>query len=322
MKKIIGVALIGLILAACGDRDENYFFENQDKAKAHLKSCEEKLMNALENGDDKKYNEINNDAECVAADSALKKQRQLDWKKEQEQRQLELKKAQEERELQRKLAEEKKLQDIADAKALIIADHQDKSWEKRISEYLKNDCYNSWGNTTPECTAWKEFYEETVTEGKAQLTALDFADLKTKANEYCKLDQRSGSSCAVWQEALADKGSSELENADIYTIEARKEEFCSDDIRNLNVCNRSWGDAWRARNDELIKFYTDNDAEFITTYNQCTDRVQEVEAQGLKYGEKYRALEAIRDLAPCSQVANSYRNRGMGYSPFQVKIAE
>lgn len=311
MKKIIGVALIGLILAACGDRDQNYFFENQDKAKEQLKSCEKKLMDAIENGDKKKYEAVKSDAECLAAESALKKQRQLDWQKEQE-----------ERELQRKLAEEKKLQDIADAKAIIVADHQDKTWEKRISEYLKNDCYRSWGRMTPECTAWKEFYDETVAEGKAQLVALDFADLKTKANDYCNLDQRSGSSCAVWQEALADKGSTELENADIYTIEARKEEFCSNDIRNLSVCNSSWGNAWRSQNDELIKFFTDNDAEFITTYNQCIDRIQEVEAQGLQYGEKYQALDAIKGAAPCSQVANSYRNRGMGYSPFQAKIAE
>lgn len=312
MKKIIGIALVGLILAACGDRDENYFFENQNKAKEHLKSCEEKLMDALENGNEKKFNEINNDAECLAAESALKKQRQLDWQKEQE-----------ERELQKKLAEEKRLQDIADTKALITADHQDKTWEKRVSEYLKQDCNTGWFSTpTTECAAWSEFYEEAVDEGKAQLTALDFADLKTKANEYCKLDQRSGSSCAVWQEALADKGSSELENADIYTIEARKEEFCSDDIRNLNVCNRSWGDAWRAKNDELIKFYTDNDAEFIITYNQCVDRVQEVEAKGLRYGEKNRAISAVTKAAPCEQAAGAYRNRGMGYAQFQVKIAE
>lgn len=312
MKKIIIMTAMATILVACGDRDENYFFENQEKAASHLKSCEEKLMNALENGDEKSFKAVQGDLECKAADSALKKQRQLDYEKEVA-----------ERELQKKLAAEKRLQDIAEEKAKIRAANEGNSWSQDISEYLKQECpVQLWSEPSVECAAWTEFYDDAVASGKSELSKLSFADLKTESKEYCSLDQRRGSSCAVWQEALAEKGVEELKGADIDTIEARRDEFCSDEVRNLAVCNTSWNRAWNDKNDELIKHFVDNDAEFVATYNQCVDKLDAVKAQNLPYDSRHTATIAITRTAPCQQAANAYTKRGMGYSPFDAKIAQ
>ncbi len=330
MKKIILIGVLGAILVGCGDRDENYFFENQEKAASHLKSCEEKLMSALENGDKNKFETLRNDAECKAADSALKKQRQLDYEKEiaeyelqRKQRQLDREKEEAERELQRKLAEEKRLQEIAAEKAKIIAANEGNTWDKEISEFLKQDCNPSgWGEPTVECTAWIEFYDEAKAKGKKALAQLDFVDLKAQSKEYCSLDQRRGSSCAIWQEALAEKGVEELKGADIDTIEARKDEFCADEIRNLAVCSTSWRQAWNDRNEALIKHFVDNDQEFVQTYNSCVDQLTAVEDKKLPYDQRYKEKSAITQTAPCQQAGNAYTKRGMGYSPFDAKIAQ
>lgn len=312
MKKIILIGVLGAILVGCGDRDENYFFENQEKAASHLKSCEEKLMSALENGDEKSFKALQSDAECKAADSALKKQRQLDYEKEVA-----------ERELQKKLAAEKRLQEIAAEKAKIVAANDGNSWEKDVSEFLKQDCnFSGWGEPTVECAAWLEFYEDAKDQGKTALAALSFSDLKAQSKEHCGLDQRRGSSCAIWQESLAEKGVEELKGADIDTIEARKDEFCADDISNLAVCNKSWRQAWNERNEALIKHFVDNDQEFVQTYNSCVDQLTAVEDKKLAYDQRYKEKSAITRTAPCEQAGNAYTKRGMGYSPFNTKIAQ
>lgn len=322
MKKIIGIAVLGAILAGCGDRDEAYFFEHQDKAEAHLKACENKFMKAIEKEDEKALIALEKDPECNAAQEALAKQAQLDWEKEIAQRELARKVAEEKR-LQAIAEEEaKRAQEIADMKATIVANNKDLSWEKRVSEFLKQDCKSGWGTPTAECAAWFEFYDEAVTEGKAALAQVDFEVLRGGSKEYCSLDQRSGSSCAVWQEALAEKGAKELEGAEIDVIEARKEEFCGDGLGNLAVCRDSWRSAWRIKNEALVKFFVDNDAEFITVYNSCVDQLDAVNAQNLRYAAKSEAKSRITDAAPCKQAANAYSNRGMGYSAFKVKIAE
>lgn len=312
MKKIIIMGVLGAILAGCGDRDEEYFFKNQDKAKTVLKSCEEKLLNALENGNEKEFKALEADAECRAANSALKKQRQLDWEKERA-----------EEELKKKLAQEARLKEIADEKAKIVAANSNNSWEKNVSEYLKQDCnVPLWGEPTVACAAWIEFYDEAVAKGKAELAAFSFDDLKDKSKEFCALDQRRGSTCAIWQDALADKGVEELKGADIYVLEARRDEFCAQDISNLAVCNQSWRKAWDAKNEELVKYFTDNDAEFVQTYNQCVEQLDEIRDQKLGYFKMEEASRLITRKAPCQQAADAYSRRGMGYSPFKVKIAE
>lgn len=74
MKKIICILGIALIIVACGERDEEYFFAHQEKAKEQVKACEEQLMDALENSSMQQAEAISKDNECIAAKSAISKQ--------------------------------------------------------------------------------------------------------------------------------------------------------------------------------------------------------------------------------------------------------
>ena len=81
MKKLIGITLISTLLVACGDKDEAYFLENPEKAKATLTQCENDLLEAAMKDDEKAFEKIEANPECLAADQAIKKQRVLDREK-------------------------------------------------------------------------------------------------------------------------------------------------------------------------------------------------------------------------------------------------
>lgn len=80
MNKLLIVSIAILFLAGCSEKDENYFFKNQQEAATQLKTCEAQLTDAFENGDEKAMKEIDKDKTCVAARNALEKQKSIDIK--------------------------------------------------------------------------------------------------------------------------------------------------------------------------------------------------------------------------------------------------
>lgn len=300
MKKLIGITLISTLLVACGDKDEAYFLENPEKAKATLTQCENDLLEAAMKDDEKAFEKIEANPECLAADQAIKKQRVLDREK----------------------AEAAKLAAIEAEREKIAETNKNNTWQQNITAYLNVDCKTGFlQDPTPECAGWKSFYNDEFEKGRAILVQAPFEELKTQSKEYCSLDQRQGSVCAVWQTALADKGAEELQGLDIYQIEAKKAEFCSPELKNLNLCRKSWKDAWDIKNKELTQHYVQNDVEFVETYNACVDQFQAVKGQDLKLNDQYNAMSAIEESAPCAQAKNAYRERGMGYDRLSTKIA-
>lgn len=302
---IISLAAV-LTLTGCGEKNEEYFLKNIDAAHKKIDECNKALEKAFTAKDRDTFEKAGKNIECQAAISAVQKDKRLKYELEQKRKEAEKKEA-----IQSELtAIRKQLNSL--------------SWNDSINEYLKvEDCNRSFSLTrSPKCEAWKTVYDEQVDKGKKDLKQLSFDDLKIKMQSFCKLDKRMGSNCAVAQKALEEKANDELASADIQTIESEKSKYCASDIENLSVCYNSWHAAWKNKGDEFVKRYTENNAEFITTYNSCVDKLKEVDAQKLKWNEKNKLTRSIREGYPCSQVREAYSKRGMGYSNFNKKIEE
>lgn len=310
MKKIIVMSIIGIVLTACGDRDEDYFFKNQDKAKGTFKACEQKLYKALENGDEKEFKTIQSDEECKAADSALKKQRLINWEQEQA-----------ERERLKQLEEAAKRKEILDEKEKIEMAHQGNSWQQNISAYLKLDRCEThlWQAPSTECAAWSEFYKDAVNEGETILSSFSFEELKEKENTFCALDKRRGSACEVWMNVRDAKGKAALSGLDLFEIETVKANYCHQENSFSSIC-QTWNNAWRVKSDQLVAYYTNEDDAFMETYNLCMDEIESVQNSEGDWREKSERESSIKSMSPCSQAATAYQRRGMGYAPFRGKI--
>lgn len=110
MKKILlGVLVLG-VLVGCGEKNEEYYFQNLDKAKDKIAVCEADLEKAFKNKDEKTFEKVSNNAECNAANDALKKQRQIEYEKAYKERELQAKLAAEKKAEEKRLAAEKKKQ--------------------------------------------------------------------------------------------------------------------------------------------------------------------------------------------------------------------
>lgn len=303
--KVIGLILIaGLGLTGCEEKNQEYYLKHIDSAKEKLEECRNDLNKAFRQNDEKLFEKIKNNTKCQAVENAIKEDRILQAKLEQE----------------RKAAEEKLALEIEIT--AIKNQIADKSWKKSINEYLKVEgCNVLFSAPSPKCKAWEIVYNEKVDEGKKELKQLSFEAIKEQMMSLCKLEQRRGSNCAVAQSALEEKATEDLANADIQTIESQKPLYCAEDIYSLNACRKSWEKAFDRENEKHVKFFTDNDDEFIRTFNSCADKIADIEAQNLKWNEKNTLERKIAETYPCHQAKEAYRKRGMGYSVnFEKKI--
>ena len=303
--KVIGLVLIAeLSLVRCEKKNQEYYLKHIDSAEKKLKDCRNDLDLAFRQKDDKLIEKIRNHTECQAAKNAINEDRILQAKLEQE------RKAAEE-----KLALETEMTTIRNQIA-------DKSWQKSINEYLKIEgCNVLFSAPSPKCKAWEIVYSEKVDEGKKELKQLPFEDIKAQMMSLCKFDRRQGSNCAVAQLVLEEKATEDLVNADIQTIDSKKSLYCAEDIYFLKVCKNSWQNAWNKESDKQVKFFTDNDDEFIKTFNSCADKIADIEELNLEWREKNTLEHKITGTYPCYQAKKAYIERGLGYSvDFKKKI--
>lgn len=302
--KLLPLALIGaMALAGCEEKNEEYFLKNIDAATEKLEQCTQDFKKAFMAKDKNAAEKVSNNPECLAAESAIKKDKQL----------------KDEQEKQRKEAEQK--QAIDSAMADIQKQINGLTWTDVIEEYLKIDeCKKALFSSTsgnPKCVAWETIFKEKVDEGKKELKQLSFDQLKTKMTSLCKLDKRTISNCSIAQEALQEKATEELANDDLQTIKAKEPIYCADDLKLLAVCRVAWNNAWQNQHNKLVKFYTQNNTEFVTTYNACIDKLEQVKAENSDFLKGIQLEETIRQTYPCRQVKDAYIERGIGYAPFE-----
>ena len=303
--KVLALVLVAsLALAGCEEKNQEYYSKHIDSAKEKLNECDKTLYKAMKENDEKLFTKITQDPECLAADSAITEDRKQQEKLEQERKEAE-----------QKQALETELTAIKNQVA-------GKSWQESINEYLKVDeCNALFSTRSPKCKAWKIIYNEKVDEGKKELIKLPFEGIKEQMGSLCKLDKRPNSNCSVAELVLEEKAKEDLANADIQTVEAKKSIYCAEDIYSSNACRKSWEDAWDRESDKHVKFFTENDEEFINTFNSCADKIATLDAQKLEWSQKNNLERQITDTFPCYQAKMAYSKRGMGYSVrFEKKI--
>jgi hypothetical protein len=310
MMKVLKVAafvlIAGLGLTGCEEKNEEYYLKNLDSANEKLEKCSKALNEAFISNDENALEKLKEDAECKAASNAIQKDKQLKYEL-----------AKQRQEAERKQALEKELNAIKTQLA-------GKSWQASINEYLKVEgCRGLFASSDNyKCKAWDTIYKEKVDEGKNELKQLPFDDIKTKMFSICKLDKRHKSNCDVAQSALEEKAADELANADIQTIESQEPHYCSDDIRHLSACRKSWDNAWDRESKKYVKQFIENDEEFINTFNSCVDKMTTLETRNdISWQEKDKIRRSIKETYPCAQAKDAYIKRGMGYTVnFKEKI--
>ena len=303
--KVLALVLVAsLALAGCEEKNQEYYSKHIDSAKEKMDECNKNLDKAVKKSDEKLFIKITQDPECLAASDAIKEDRIQQAKLEQERKEAEQKQALE--------------TELTTIKNQIAG----KSWQESINEYLKIEGCNALFSTpSPKCKAWKIIYNEKVDEGKKELIKLPFEGIKEQMGSLCKLDKRPNSNCSVAELVLEEKAKEDLANADIQTVEAKKSIYCAEDIYSSNACRKSWESAWDRESDKHVKFFTENDEEFINTFNSCADKIATLDAQKLEWSQKNDLERQITDTYPCYQAKMAYSKRGMGYSVrFEKKI--
>lgn len=304
MQKILFVAMTGLLISACSEKTEDYYLKNISKAEDKIKSCEADLEKAFKNKDEKQFDKIRNDAECEAAHKAKQEHKR-------QQRELEL-----------KLAAEKKAKEVAEIKTTIIAEQKGKAWQDQISAYLATQCSTefAFNGKSPKCTAWDEFYEETVTVGKAELAPIPYAEMAAEESKYCSQDKRNLSACTVWEDSYAEKADQILKDWNLIQIEENKADFCSDKDYGRSKTCQTWNKHWQNHSNALVQHYVDNFEPFKEAYNVCFSAVDAIRQLDISYGEKNKKTRAITDAAPCYQANQAYKKRQLGYDTYKAAI--
>lgn len=312
MKKILlGILVLG-VLVGCGEKNEEYFFQNQDKAKDKIAVCEADLEKAFKNKDEKAFEKVRNNAECNAANDALKKQRQIDYEKAYKERELQAKLAAEKRAEEKRLAAEKREAEITQFKKQLDGDHKDKSWQDKLTEVLKMECTRVY-DPSLECIAAEQFKEESMNEGLKSLESSSFDEVVAQEKELCSRDKREGSACTVWKKSLVQKTEILVAELNLFDLETQKSQFC--DNRNFprEVCG-TWSKRWDEQSELLVKLFVDDFDLFKKTYNACVADVATVKSQKLGWSKESEAMNKITRYAPCYQASQAYSKRGLGYS--------
>ena len=83
--KVIGLILItGLGLIGCEEKNQEYYLKHIDSAKEKLEECRNDLNKAFRQNAEKLFEKIKNDTKCQAVENAIKEDRILKAKLEQE----------------------------------------------------------------------------------------------------------------------------------------------------------------------------------------------------------------------------------------------
>lgn len=228
MKKLLLLLPVVILLAACGEKDKDYYLKNTDKAKEKLESCSMSMFS--------RDKSVENDKECNAADEALKEHRRVEHEKQIA-----------ERKRIKQEEEAKKREDVEKEKANLTSQYGSLTWRENVSNYANNPCstYSPFENeaNSATCIAWKEFYNSQKDIGKNELNQLTITEMQEKLEDYCKLDRRTISPCAVFSVAYTEK-SEEAVNEYVKNPELLRTAYnkCVDDKKDISKSKYSYVD--------------------------------------------------------------------------------
>lgn len=296
MKKFLFAGLI-LTLTACGEKDQEYFLKNPEKAEAKYQQCQKEMKEAFAKLDEKAYKKAQKDPECVAAHAARQ-------------------------ELRRQQAEKERLEREAKEKALLEENKQklnqefgQLAWQDFATQFVNTQCATAYiSNRDYHCRALKSLYEDKVAEAMTQLGKLSFEELKGQEKQYCSRDKRRFSVCDIWKGALATSADKHFDQLDIAQLSPLKNQMCSyDNNHNATICN-SWQQVYNQKNKEVVDAYIKNYDALKQDYNQCIQRLAEI---GNHWKDREKR-EAVSDYYPCAQAREARSTLGLSYDNFKT----
>ncbi|PJG86304.1 hypothetical protein [Conservatibacter flavescens] len=299
MKKLTLTMLVSsvLLLAACGEKDQAYYLSNPDKAKEKMAQCEAEAIAAIKNKDEAKFKKLQSDVECNGADAAIKELRRQEMERERQEREAKIK------------------AELEKAKEQIMAEYKNLTWQEAVTKYVNSECNKMFiGQSDYACLAAKAIYDENVATAKNELKKTPFLELIEQRQQFCAKDQRPGSTCSVWGDAVKELGESELMKIEFGTLYEQQAQFCQDNGKNYNhpAC-LTWQKVLNTKEKEVVKAYVENYEKLKADYNMCFDKRQA--AKG------FNARHAVEVSYPCRQVSQARSQLRLGYG-FDKKMDE
>lgn len=300
IKKITLCTTIGFLLVGCGgEKDVSYYLNNIPQAKEKLQYCKVK------------YSKIDNDQQALS-----------------------------------KLVKECDPAEIAivqfnrtQAKNELLEKYKGNDWKQIITAYANNKCSKLNKNksySTPyyanlpesedesQCYAWRNLYEQQVKIGKAELDKFSLSELDKKIADFCSIDKRAISSCAVFsnvyhakekeiqdqKDKIAQDRIDEIEqNIDKFTFEDVNKEFnglCSNNREiSTSIC-LNFNKIKDVKEEEYVEHLVSNPQELIKVWNQCVDDNKKSRSN-LTYTYPCKQATKARDILEISRDYNFSR---------------
>ncbi|MDO4430218.1 MAG: hypothetical protein Q4B95_02825 [Lonepinella koalarum] len=308
MKKLLSATLITsvILLTACSEKDKAYYLKNIDKAETKKNECENKLKEAWKNKDEKAFLTLEKDAECKAANEAIKENRKI--KAEQE----------------RQAKEAKARIEIDNEKTKLKTQLGQADWKGIVHYFVNSDCakygnrFSEKGFIVPEenyhCRAAVEIYQENAEIAKSELLKFSFDELNSQEKAYCSQDKRDYSACYIWEQALGIQAEKAFEQQSLQELEKLYEDYQMYSNKRPLSAKKAFEKVFKAKEQATIENYTKNYNVLKQDYNQCVEKVAQV---GNHYS-KYKERAAITDFYPCAQARTARSKLGLGYDDFKT----
>lgn len=306
MKKLLIIALTSsLFLTACGEKNEEYYLSNIDKAQAKLEVCEADMMKAMMSQDESAAQKLAEDKECNYAIKAVQEHKRLI-------REAEIKKAEAEKEAALSLLREKTAKEYTGL-----------TWQDSIKKYSQSECSKSSFFRSDECGVEHEFYLSALEKGKAELGELGFMKLKDEFDTYCSKDARQFSECTVWQEAVKEQGNNYLNQLTLEELVDNHANYCPPSQRGAFSLNRHpacevLNNVNIQKTKDRVKELVDNHELLKEQYNDCVDKIEILVARtGRTYGDEYNQLS---NSVQCSLAQKARNELRLTHDNFKTKM--
>lgn len=277
MKKIIFLSL-ACLLTACGDKDATYYEANPEKAQAKITECQQKIHEALTSKNKDKIEKISADAQCQAADTALRNLRQK------------------EREAKRAALEAEKAAMLADANKIFEQQYGNLSHADYLNTYLQSDCigkgyFSSLNKDNALCWLMRDKQQTAIKTLSEQYAATPFDELIAQGEAMCKLNQQPDSSCGVWRKELMASAKNTFADKDPIELKQQTATYCDTNHTMKHQICSAFESAYYARMQEAAQAMAKNDAEFRKNYQFCHEKSQTLAAYAIR--EQYPLCEIV-----------------------------
>lgn len=290
-KQLCLVLGLALGLTACKEKDEAYYLEHIDDAKAKMEQCEKDARSAMEAKDKDALEKLMaKGSECNLANNAIREHKRQEWEKEKQARQAQ------------------KAAEIAQEKAKLQQQYGEQSWQEFAKTFTNSACANRW-DSKPECEAMKALYAEKTDPAIAQFSQQPLQDLLAQEAQYCKQDKRRYSACDVWQKGVELRATQDFEAMSLEELNKLK---AYDNDYTKDQPNNAWRKVFKAKSEAYVEQLTQNYDQLKEVYNACVDRASS--AKG--WEQKYK----VTGDYPCRQASYARTRLQLPSDDFKTKM--